>query len=48
MAQRDLADDGPEFALVMVRRIASGEIQVVGEIPDDVVLVEKAARRLVA
>ena len=43
-----LANEGPEFALVMVRRLPSGEPVVVGEVPDDVALVEKAARRLLA
>ncbi len=41
----DLATDGAEFALVMVRRSA-GVIEVLGEVPDDVALVERAAHRL--
>ncbi|HSG57645.1 MAG TPA: hypothetical protein VLA45_19500, partial [Paracoccaceae bacterium] len=41
----DLATDGAEFALVMVRRSA-GVIEVLGEVPDDVALVERAARKL--
>lgn len=41
-----LPADGPEFALVMVRRLPSGELVVLGEVPEDVALVEKAARRL--
>lgn len=43
-----LAGEGTEFALVMVRRLASGELVVLGEVPDDVALVEKAARKLLA
>ncbi len=44
----DLPDEGHEFALVMVRRLSSGELVVLGEVPQDIGLVEKAARRLVA
>ena len=42
----DLAAEGAEFALVMVRRLPSGELVVLGEVPDDVALVEKAAKKL--
>ena len=42
----DLAEEGPEFALVMVRRLPSGELVVLGEVPEDVPLLEKAARKL--
>lgn len=42
----DIAPDGQEFALVMIRRLETGEIVVLGEVPDDVALVERAARRL--
>ena len=42
----DLAREGEEFALVMIRRVA-GEVVVLGEIAD-AALVEKAARKLVA
>ena len=38
---------GQEFALVMIRRLATGEIVVLGEVPEDVALVERAARRLI-
>ncbi|MBU2339942.1 MAG: hypothetical protein KKE77_01695 [Alphaproteobacteria bacterium] len=44
----DLAPDGPEFALVMVRRTEDGELSVLGEIPEDVPLLERAARKLLA
>lgn len=46
VALDDLSEDGPEFALVMVRRLPSGELVVLGEVPEDVPLVEKAARKL--
>ena len=42
----DIAADGPEFALVMIRRTETGEIVVLGEVPEDIALVERAARRL--
>lgn len=42
----DIAPEGQEFALVMIRRLESGEIVVLGEVPEDVALVERAARRL--
>lgn len=38
--------EGTEFALVMIRRTDEGEVVVLGEVPDDVALVERAARRL--
>ena len=44
----DLEEDGAEFALVMIRRTAAGTFEIVGEIPDDVPLVERAARKLLA
>lgn len=43
----DLAAEGEEFALVMVRRLPSGELVVLGEVPNDLPLVEKAARKLI-
>lgn len=43
----DIASDGQEFALVMIRRLETGEIVVLGEVPEDVTLVERAARRLI-
>lgn len=42
----DLTTEGPEFALVMVRRLPTGELAVLGEVPEDIALVEKAARKL--
>jgi len=42
-----IAAEGPEFALVMVRRDGSGGLDVLGEISDDTSLIERAARKLV-
>ncbi|RDC61223.1 hypothetical protein HME9302_02442 [Alteripontixanthobacter maritimus] len=42
----DIAHDGEEFALVMIRRTPEGEIVMLGEIEDDAALVERAARKL--
>ncbi|WP_420823136.1 hypothetical protein [Tsuneonella mangrovi] len=44
----DIAEDGPEFALVMIRRDGAGNVVVLGEIADDVPMVEKAGRKIVA
>ncbi len=44
----DIDTDGPEFALVMVRRTPEGELVVLGEVPDDVKLVERAGNKLAA
>lgn len=47
---RDLADlspEGAEFGLVMIRRLEDGSIALLGEVSDDIALVEKVARRLV-
>ena len=42
----ELEADGSEFALLVARRLPSGEIVLLGEVPDDVPLLERAARRL--
>ena len=42
-----LGEDGPEFALVMVRRDGAGTIDVLGEIDSDKAMIERAARKLV-
>ena len=42
----ELASDGSEFALLVARRLPSGEIVLLGEVPEDVPLLERAARRL--
>lgn len=43
-----LPGDGAEFALVMVRRLPDGTLAVLGEVPQDKAMVERAARRLLA
>jgi hypothetical protein len=43
----DVAPYGSEFALVMIRRSENGEVAILGEVPEDSALVEKAAKRLV-
>lgn len=42
-----LAGEGPEFALVMVRRDRDGNLVVLGELPEDVPQLERAAKRLI-
>ena len=39
--------EGSEFALVMIRRTEDGQVVMLGEVPDDVALVERAARKLI-
>ena len=39
--------EGAEFGLVMIRRLENGQVVMLGEVPDDVALVERAARKLV-
>jgi hypothetical protein len=39
--------EGREFALVMIRRSEAGEVAMLGEVPQDIALVERAARRLI-
>ena len=43
----DIAPYGSEFALVMIRRSESGEVVILGEVPEDAALIEKAAKKLV-
>ena len=43
----DIEPYGSEFALVMIRRSESGELVILGEVPEDATLVEKAAKKLV-
>ena len=47
VALADLAPYGSEFALVMIRRSDSGDLVILGEVPEDAALVEKAAKKLV-
>ena len=42
----DLAADGPEFALLMARRLRSGNVVLLGELPFDQAEIERAANRL--
>ena len=44
----DLDPQGEEFGVVVIRRLETGEVVVLGEVSDDAALVERAARRLVA
>lgn len=44
----DLSSDGDEFALLMARRLPDGSIAVLGEVPHNITLLEKAARTLLA
>jgi hypothetical protein len=43
-----IVPEGEEFALVMVRRMPDGQVLLVGEVADDVALLERAARNLTA
>ena len=42
-----LAREGSEFTLLIARRLPSGEVVLLGEVADDVPLLERAARKLV-
>ena len=46
-AFEDISAEGSEFALLMIRRLPSGELVLLGEVPEDVPLLEKAARKLI-
>jgi len=43
----DLSPDGPEFGLLMIRRDETGTVHLLGEIEEDVPLIERAARKMV-
>jgi len=43
-----ISPEGREFALVVIRRLETGAISVLGEISEDARLVERAARKLLA
>ncbi|WP_305097655.1 hypothetical protein [Croceibacterium aestuarii] len=43
----DLDPSGAEFALVMIRRSEDRGIELVGEVPDDTSLLERAAKKLI-
>jgi hypothetical protein len=42
-----IESDGDEFGLVMIRRLPTGEVVMLGEITGDIPLVERAARKLI-
>lgn len=42
-----IVPEGSEFALIMIRRTEEGEIVMLGEVPEDIALVERAARKLI-
>jgi len=44
----DIAVEGEEFALVMIRRTEDGDIVVLGEIDDDIGLLERAGRKIIS
>jgi hypothetical protein len=39
--------EGSEFTLLVARRLPAGEVVLLGEIGDDVPLLERAARKLI-
>lgn len=43
----ELDANGPEFALVMVRRDGAGGVELLGEINDDIAMIERAAKKLI-
>ncbi len=44
----EVAAHGSEFTLLVARRLATGEVVLLGEVADDTLLLERAARRLIA
>ena len=48
VALGDLASEGQEFTLLVARRLPSGEVVVIGEVPDELALLERAAKKLIA
>lgn len=47
-AWSDLTSQGDEFALLLARRLPDGSMAMVGKVPRDIALLEKAARKLLA
>ena len=47
VALAEIPPYGSEFALVMIRRSEDGEVAILGEVPEDASLIEKAAKKLV-
>ena len=48
VALADLPGEGQEFTLLVARRLPSGEVVVIGEVPDELALLERAAKKLIA
>ena len=48
IALGELASEGQEFTLLVARRLPSGEVVVIGEVPDELALLERAAKKLIA
>lgn len=46
VALANFAADGPEFGVAVVRRLPTGEVVLLGEVPEDAQLVSRAGRRL--
>jgi hypothetical protein len=47
MMLEDLDGAGPEFALVLIRRDEIGCAEILAEVPEDIAMIERAARKLV-
>jgi hypothetical protein len=47
LAIADLAPQGDEFTLVMAHRLPDGGVVILGEVPRDIGLIERAARKLI-
>jgi len=47
MSLEDFDGAGPEFALALIRRDEIGCAEIIGEVPEDIAMVERAARKLV-
>jgi hypothetical protein len=43
----EVSGEGSEFTLLVARRLDSGEVVLLGEVGDDVQLLEKAAKKLI-
>ncbi len=48
MPLSEVSSEGSEFTLLIARRLPDGEVVLLGEVSDDVPLLERAARRLLA
>jgi hypothetical protein len=48
MALEAVPAEGSEFTLLVARRLPSGEVVVLGEVADDVALLERAARKILS